>query len=131
MRRAFRQARRYAQSLPEPPFPPFIIVLDVGRAFEIYFDYAGNGRDYRFFPDRASYRVPITALRDAEIQERFRAIWTDPRSLDPRLRTSKVTRDIAERLASVSKWMEETQRLKSPGAADWERRSGSRRAACS
>ena len=36
MRRAFRQARRYAQSLPEPPWPPFIITLDVGRAFELF-----------------------------------------------------------------------------------------------
>jgi hypothetical protein len=52
MRRAFRQARRYAQSLTQPPWPPFIMVLDVGRAFEIYFDFGGNGRDYRFFPDR-------------------------------------------------------------------------------
>ncbi|HEV2747971.1 MAG TPA: DNA methyltransferase [Allosphingosinicella sp.] len=129
MRRAFRQARRYAQSLTEPPFPPFIIVLDVGRAFELYFDFAGNGRDYRFFPDRATYRIPIAALAspdkvantDLTRLELLRAIWTDPRSLDPRLRTSKVTRDIAERLASVSKWMEETQRLKKPDAADWER----------
>ena len=44
MRRAFRQARRYAQSLTQPPWPPFIIVLDVGRAFEIYFDYGEIGR---------------------------------------------------------------------------------------
>lgn len=31
MRSAFRQARRYAQSLPEPPWPPFIIVLAFSR----------------------------------------------------------------------------------------------------
>jgi hypothetical protein len=130
MRRAFRQARRYAVNLPsDHPWPPFIIVCDVGRAFELYFDYAGNGRDYRFFPDRASYRIPICALTSADPVantektrlELLRTIWTDPRALDPRLRTSRVTRDIAERLASVSKWMEETQRLKSSGAADWER----------
>jgi hypothetical protein len=121
MRRAFRQARRYAQSLPEPPWPPFIITLDVGRAFEIYFDYAGNGRDYRFFPDRASYRIPLRDLRDANVRERLRAIWTDPKSLDPRLITAEVTREVARRLASVSKWLEETQRLKTgASAADWE-----------
>jgi hypothetical protein len=130
MRRAFRQARRYAVNLPsDHPWPPFIVVLDVGRAFELYFDYAGNGRDYRFFPDRASYRIPISALASPDKVanteksrlELLRAIWTDPRALDPRLRTSRVTRDIAQRLASVSKWMEETQRLKSADAADWER----------
>lgn len=130
MRRAFRQARRYAVNLPgDHPWPPFILVLDVGRAFELYFDYAGNGRDYRFFPDRASYRIPISALASSDTVantdktrlELLRAIWTDPRALDPRLRTSRVTRNIAERLASVSKWMEETQRLKSSGVADWER----------
>lgn len=121
MRRAFRQARRYAQSLPEPPWPPFIIILDVGRAFEIYFDYAGNGRDYRFFPDRSSYRIPLRALRDPVVQQRLRAIWTDPKSLDPRLVTADVTRDVARRLASVSQWLEQTQRLKTgASAADWE-----------
>jgi hypothetical protein len=121
MRRAFRQARRYAQSLPEPPWPPFIIILDVGRAFEIYFDYAGNGRDYRFFPDRSSYRIPIRSLRDDFVRDRLRAIWADPRSLDPALVTAEVTRDIAKRLGSVSAWLEETQRLKTgASAADWE-----------
>ncbi|MBA3667201.1 MAG: class I SAM-dependent DNA methyltransferase, partial [Sphingomonas sp.] len=121
MRRAFRQGRRYAQSLPDPPWPPFIIVLDVGRAFEIYFDYGGNGRDYRFFPDRSGYRIPLRALRDPNIRERFRAIWTNPKSLDPALVTAEVTRDIARRLGSVSSWLEETQRLKSgANAADWE-----------
>jgi hypothetical protein len=112
MRRAFRQARRYAQSLAQPPWPPFIIVLDVGRAFEIYFDFGGNGRDYRFFPDRLSYRVPLNALRDPAIQERLRAIWTDPKSIDPRIQSADVTREVAKRLASVSQYIEEGLRPK-------------------
>lgn len=121
MRRAFRQARRYAQSIPEPPWPPFIITLDVGRAFEIYFDYAGNGRDYRFFPDRASYRVPLRALQEISVQDRLRAIWTKPKSLDPRLITADVTREVAARLGTVSAWLEEQQRLKTGASlADWE-----------
>ena len=107
MRRAFRQARRYAQSLAQPPWPPFIIVLDVGRAFEIYFDFGGNGRDYRFFPDRLSYRVPLASLRDPAIQQRLRAVWTDPKSIDPRSQSAEVTREVAKRLASVSKYVEE------------------------
>jgi len=129
MRSAFRQARRYAQSLAEPPWPPFIIVLDVGRSFELYFDYAGNGRDYRFFPDRSSYRMPVGALAqqdkwgplDLTPLQLLRTIWTNPRSLDPALRTADVTRDVARRLASVSASLEETQRLKTSDRADWER----------
>jgi hypothetical protein len=121
MRRAFRQARRYAQSLTQPPWPPFIIVLDVGRAFEIYFDYGGNGRDYRFFPDRLSYRVPLKALRDPAIQQRLRAIWTDPKSIDPRFQSADVTREVAKRLASVSQYIEEGLKPKLAGKTPRER----------
>ena len=121
MRRAFRQARRYAQSLTQPPWPPFIIVLDVGRAFEIYFDFGGSGRDYRFFPDRLSYRVPIQVLRDPAIRERLRAIWTDPGSIDPRSRSAEVTREVAKRLASVSKYIEEGLRQKLSGKSPREK----------
>jgi hypothetical protein len=121
MRRAFRQARRYAQSLTQPPWPPFIIVLDVGRAFEIYFDYGGNGRDYRFFPDRLSYRVPIQALREPAIQQRLRAIWTDPKSIDPRARSAEVTRTVAASLAQVSKDLEEGTRVRSKAQSPREK----------
>ncbi|HLL29461.1 MAG TPA: DNA methyltransferase [Allosphingosinicella sp.] len=108
MRRAFRQARRYAVNLPsDHPWPPFIIVCDVGRSFELYFDYAGNGRDYRFFPDRQSYRVALSSLRDPRALERFQAIWTNPRSLDPTLQTVDVTRKVASRLADVSRHIDE------------------------
>jgi hypothetical protein len=108
MRRAFRQARRYAVNLPsDHPWPPFIIISDVGRSFELYFDYAGNGRDYRFFPDRHTYRIPIASLRDPEVQQRFRTIWTNARSLDPTLVTVDVTRTVARRLADVSKHLDD------------------------
>ena len=121
MRRAFRQARRYAQSLSQPPWPPFIIVLDVGRAFELYFDYGGSGRDYRFFPDRLSYRIPLRALAsDAAVGDThkravdlLRAIWTDPKSIDPRFQAADVTRKVAMSLAQVSKDLEEGTRLRS------------------
>ncbi len=121
MRRAFRQARRYAQSLTQPPWPPFIIVLDVGRAFEIYFDFGGNGRDYRFFPDRLSYRVPISALREPAIQDRLRAIWVDPKSIDPRSQAAEVTRAVARSLASVSKYVEDGLKPKLAGKSQREK----------
>ena len=121
MRRAFRQARRYAQSLTQPPWPPFIIVLDVGRAFELYFDYGGNGRDYRFFPDRLSYRLPLRMLAsDAIVGDThksaiglLKAIWTDPKSIDPRSHSADVTRQVAASLAQVSKDLEEGTRIRS------------------
>ena len=55
MRDALAQAKRYAVNLPSNhPWPPFLIVCDVGRAFELYFDYSGNGRGYGYFPDQHS-----------------------------------------------------------------------------
>jgi hypothetical protein len=116
------QAEHYAKNLPgDHPPAPFIIVLDIGRAFEILFDYTGNGRGYGFFPDKQSYRIELPDLARPEIADRLRAIWADPDSINPRFQSADVTRKIAERLAEVSKWLEETQRIKTSGRSDWER----------
>lgn len=45
-------------------------------------------------------------LRDDEVRERLRAIWTDPKSLDPTARAARVTRDIADLLATVARRIE-------------------------
>jgi len=45
-------------------------------------------------------------LRDEKVRERLRAIWTDPKSLDPASRAAKVTREIADLLATLSKRLE-------------------------
>ncbi|MEO6151897.1 MAG: type IIL restriction-modification enzyme MmeI, partial [Croceibacterium sp.] len=59
------QAENYAKNLPgDHPPAPFIIVCDVGRAFEIEFDYTGNGRGYGFFPDKQSYRIELPDLAE-------------------------------------------------------------------
>ena len=122
MRDALRQARNYAVNLPsEHPWPPFLIVCDVGRAFELYFDWSGNGRGYDFFPDRQGYRITIDQLADPDVQELFRDIWTDPQARDPRLRAAEVTRTVAQRLADVSKWLEATQKARTTGLSDYER----------
>ena len=122
MRGALNQARNYAVNLPaDHPWPPFIIVCDIGRAFELYFDWSGNGRGYDFFPDRQSYRIELARLAEPDVQTLFRAIWNDPASIDPRARAAEVTREVAKRLAAVSKWLEETQRLKQSTATDYER----------
>ncbi|GGD61021.1 class I SAM-dependent DNA methyltransferase [Erythrobacter arachoides] len=122
MRDALAQAKRYAVNLPAShPWPPFLIVCDVGRAFELYFDWSGNGRGFGYFPDQASYRLELHQLADPDKQAILRAIWTDPASIDPRAKSAEVSRDIAKRLAEVSKWLESVQRLRTSEASDSER----------
>ncbi len=131
MRDARRQAESYAHSLPGSHAPvPFLIVCDVGRAFELYFDYAGNGRGYGFFPNKQQYRIALADLAsdtllpgvDRTAADVLRAIWTHPTSIDPRVRSADVTRDVARKLAQVSLHLEEEGRreLKRRGTADAE-----------
>ncbi|QIG79215.1 class I SAM-dependent DNA methyltransferase [Stakelama tenebrarum] len=108
MRNAREQAEQYARALPESHvWPPFILVCDVGHAIEVFADFSGQGRNYRQFPDRAGFRIYLEDLRDEAIRERLRAIWTDPHALDPAKHSAEVTRDISERLADVSKLLED------------------------
>jgi len=108
MMNARRQAEDYAKALPTSEgWPPFLIVCDVGRCLEFYADFSGQGKNYAQFPDRQGFRVFIEDLRDAAIRERLKLIWTEPHTLDPTKRSAKVTRDIAARLAKVSKFLED------------------------
>ena len=129
MRDARRQAEQYAHSLPgSHDAVPFLIVCDVGRAFELFFDYAGNGRGYGFFPDKQRYRIALADLAsgdklpgiDKTPADILRAIWLAPASIDPRVRAADVTRDVARKLAQVSLHLEEEGRreLKRRGEAD-------------
>ena len=107
MRAAKRQAEDYARALPkEHGWPPFILVVDVGHVIEVYADFSGQGKNYAQFPDRAGYSIPLEGLRDPEIRVWLRAIWTDPHSLNPAMRSAEVTRDIAERLARIARNLE-------------------------
>jgi hypothetical protein len=108
MLNARRQAEEYARALPvEHGWPPFILVCDVGHVIETYADFSGQGKNYAQFPDRQSFRIYLEDLRRADIRERRARIWTDPMHLDPARETARVTRAIAERLAAVSKALEE------------------------
>ena len=108
MRNAREQAEQYARALPEAHgWPPFILVVDVGHAIEVFADFSGQGKNYRQFPDRSGFRIYLDDLRDEGVRERLRAIWLDPHALDPAKRAAAVTRDIAQRLASVSKLLED------------------------
>lgn len=107
MRHARRQAEDYVFRLPaDHTAPPFILVCDVGYVFEVYADFSGSGRAYSPFPDRKGYRIRLEDLRDPAIQARLRAIWSEPHTLDPSRQAAIVTREIAERLAAVSKRLE-------------------------
>lgn len=108
MQNARRQAEGYVFLLDaDHPAPPFIITCDVGHCLELYADFTGTGRAYTQFPDRKGYRVYLEDLRDETVRQRLVAIWTDPQSLDPTRQSARVTREIAGRLAQVSKALEE------------------------
>lgn len=101
------QAERYAKALPvEHGWPPFLLVADIGYCIEVYADFTGTGKAYAQFPDRARYRIMLEDLRDKDVRERLRAIWADPKGLDPAAKAARVTRDIAELLATVARRIE-------------------------
>ena len=107
MRNARVQAADYARALPTSHgWPPFILVCDVGHAIELFADFSGQGKNYRQFPDRGTYRILLDDLHDAEVRARLVAVWREPLSLDPARRSALVTRDIAGRLATVSRLLE-------------------------
>jgi hypothetical protein len=101
------QAERYAKALPaDHGWPPFLLVADIGYCIEIYADFTGTGKAYAQFPDRSRYRIMLEDLHDPDVRERLAAIWVAPVSLDPAARAARVTRDIAELLATVARRLE-------------------------
>lgn len=107
MLNAYQQATEYARALPASDgWPPFILICDVGHCIELYADFTGQGKNYTQFPDRKGFRIFMEDLRDPDIRARLRQVWEQPLDLDPTRRSAKVTRDIAKRLAEVSKGLE-------------------------
>ena len=101
------QAEDYARDVPpEEGWVPFLIVCDVGFCFDLYADFSGTGKHYAQFPDRESFRLYLPDLRNPDVRDRLRAIWTNPHSLDPSRQRVRVTRDIAEYLARLARALE-------------------------
>ncbi len=101
------QAERYAKALPAVEgWPPFLIVVDVGHSIELYADFSLTGKAYLPFPDPRTFRISLEQLALSSIQERLRAIWLDPLSLDPARETAKVTREVAGKLAILARNLE-------------------------
>jgi hypothetical protein len=107
MLRARSQAEQYARALPaDEGRPPFLLVVDVGNAIEIYSEFSRSGATYTPFPDPRSHRIKIDDLDRVDIRKRLQCVWLDPGSLDPALASAKVTREVAERLAEVAVGLE-------------------------
>uniref|UniRef100_UPI003BA8BC40 class I SAM-dependent DNA methyltransferase n=1 Tax=Stappia sp. TaxID=1870903 RepID=UPI003BA8BC40 len=108
MMNARTQAENYVRLLPashEPP--PFVLVCDVGHCIEVYANFRRDGKAYDQFPDQRSFRIYLEDLRDEKTRARLKAVWSDPMSLDPSRHAARVTREIAERIARVSRALEQ------------------------
>ncbi|MEX2536661.1 MAG: DNA methyltransferase [Trueperaceae bacterium] len=107
MQRAKNQAERYARSLPvEEGRPPFLLVVDVGHTIELYSEFSRSGGSYIPYPDPQHHRLYLEDLCKPEVRDLLRQVWSDPLSLDPSLRSARVTRDIAGKLAQLAKSLE-------------------------
>jgi hypothetical protein len=107
MRRARGQAEQYVRALPaQEGNPPFLVVVDVGHAFELFSDFTRAGKTYVPFPDARTYRIQLADLAREDVRERLRRVWTDPLSLDPSRRSARVTREVAEHLAQLARSLE-------------------------
>ncbi|PZX18415.1 type II restriction/modification system DNA methylase subunit YeeA [Palleronia aestuarii] len=107
MLRARNQADGYARAISkEDGWPPFLLVVDVAHVIEVYADFSGQGQGYTQFPDGNRYRITLEDLRDDEVRERLRTIWSDPLSLDPSRTAARVTREIADHLAQLGRSFE-------------------------
>jgi len=102
------QAERYARNLPAgEPTPPFLLVVDVGHVIELYADFSQQGKAYLPFPDARSHRIRLTDLASADLRQRLRTVWLDPRTLDPAKVSAAVTREVAHHLAELAKSFEQ------------------------
>jgi len=107
MQRAAGQAEGYAKALPaDHGWPPFLLVSDIGHCIDVYADFQRSGKGYAPFPDRRRFRITLDDLRDEGVRERLAAIWTAPMALDPSAEAARVTRGIADHLATLAKRIE-------------------------
>ncbi len=104
---ARNQAEAYARALPpSEPRPPFLVVVDVGHAIDLYAEFTQTGGVYVAFPDVRSNRTRLADVLDADHRERLRQVWTDPLALDPSRRSARVTTELAGRLAALARSLE-------------------------
>jgi hypothetical protein len=113
MLKARGQAERYAKALPASEgWPPFLIVVDVGHSIELFADFSLTGKAYLPFPGPLDFRIALEDLEKPAVQERLRAVWLDPHSLDPSRERARVTREVAGKLATLARNLEQKYKPK-------------------
>ncbi len=106
--RARNQAEGYARALPAGEGrPPFVLVVDVGHVIELYAEFTRSGATYTPFPDARSHRLKLADLRVEATRERLRLLWLDPMALDPARASATVTREVAAKLATLARDLED------------------------
>lgn len=100
MEKAFYQAQSYTPFLPSKP--PFLITCDIGSHFEIWMSFSGNYGGYG-----AREKIDLDQLLNEKIFNRFVAIFNDPQSLNPEKYRARVTREVADTLAKLARWLEQ------------------------
>lgn len=107
MELAYNQADQYVRALPaNEGRPPFIVVTDVGRTLALYSEFSCSGGTYVPFPDPRNYRIKLEDLRQPEVQQRLKALWEAPSTLDPSQYAARVTREVSATLAQLAKALE-------------------------
>lgn len=94
MRQAKLEAEDYALALVQRP--PFLIATVVGRALELWADFAPEGGAYAPFLIGGKHRVTIQDMADPQVRATLAKVWNDPWSLDPNRETASA--EIATRL---------------------------------
>ena len=101
------ESENYIHALPASEGrPPFLIVVDVGHSIELYSEFTCTGGIYVPYPEPRSHRIYLRDLEKDSIRATLHTIWTDPFALDPARRAARVTREIADRLATLAKSLE-------------------------
>lgn len=102
LRRAYGQARMYANHDPTGVAPPYLLVLDVAKTLLVFHRWGGA---YQGFA--AGHRIDLSTLdqRPGDI-ELLRDIWTQPARRDPRQHAQTVTQEIATKLAKLAATLE-------------------------
>ena len=106
--RARNQAEGYARALPAGEGrPPFLLVVDVGHVIELYAEFTRSGATYTPFPDARSHRLKLADLRDPATRQRLHTLWHEPMVLDPARASARVTREVAAKLATLARDLED------------------------
>ena len=102
LKKAFGQARLYAQNDPSGMAPPYLLVLDVAKTLLVWHRWTGT-----FGGFQAAHRIDLATLhtRPADIAL-LRDIWLQPGARDPRQHAQQVTKDIARKLAELAAALE-------------------------